>query len=102
MQTAEIGAGKRVDWPRIIEDLRRTGLSVEGMSEATGIPRSTLLGYRNLDAEPKHADGEALLNLWRRRMMPPLPLQAGSVRTYRAGWNECRETMLQIMKARTL
>jgi hypothetical protein len=21
---------------------------------------------------------------------------------YRAGWNECRETMLQIMKARTL
>lgn len=85
MNDTKIGEGYRVNWERIIEDLRRSGLSVEAMAEATSIPRSTLLGYRNLDAEPKHADGEALLRLWRTRMVPPLPVQQGSVRTYRAG-----------------
>lgn len=85
MSDYKIGEGYRVDWEKVIEDLRRSGLSVEAMAESTKIPRSTLLGYRNLDAEPKHADGEVLLRLWRARMIPPLPVQPGGVRTYRAG-----------------
>jgi len=49
--TQQLANGFRVNWWQIIEDLRRTGLSVEGISDATCIPKSTLLGYRNLDAE---------------------------------------------------
>jgi hypothetical protein len=81
--TQQLANGYRVNWWQIIEDLRRTGLSVEKISETTEIPKSTLLGYRNLDAEPKHADGEQLKQLWLRRMVPPLPVQRGSVRSMR-------------------
>jgi hypothetical protein len=80
-----LATGHRIDWWQIIEDLRRTGLSVEKIADATEIPKSTLLGYRNLDAEPKHADGEQLRQLWMRRMVPPLPVQLGSVRSRRVG-----------------
>ena len=79
----QLQRGHRIDWWRMIEDLRRTGLSVEGIADATSIPKSTLLGYRNLDAEPKHADGEQLKQLWLRRMVPPLPVKQGSVRNHR-------------------
>lgn len=81
----ELPQGHRIDWWRMIEDLRRTGLSIESIADATKIPKSTLLGYRNLDAEPKHADGECLRRLWLQRMVPPLPTKLGSVRSHRAG-----------------
>lgn len=83
--TQQLANGFRINWWQIIEDLRRTGLSVEGIADGTGIPKSTLLGYRNLDAEPKHADGEQLKQLWLRRMVPPLPVKQGDVRSRRAG-----------------
>ena len=73
--------GHRLDWWRVIEDLRRTGLSIEGIAEGTQIPKSTLMGYRNLGAEPKHADGEQLKNLRLRRMVPPMPVKLDSVRS---------------------
>lgn len=85
--TPEIGNGHRVDWWQVIEDLRKTGISIEAIAGSTGIPKSTLLGYRNLDAEPKHADGERLRSLWLRRMHPPLPIREGSVRSRRAGYD---------------
>jgi len=77
--------GHRVDWWRVIDDLRRTGLRVEDMSAGTGIPRSTLAGYKNLDVEPKHADGTALLRLWHvRHDGGVVPVIQGSVRNHRA------------------
>lgn len=79
----ELPQGHRIDWWHMIEDLRRTGLSIDGISDATEIPKSTILGYRNLDAEPKHADGEQLKQLWLRRMVPPLPMKRGNVRSHR-------------------
>jgi len=80
----ELTHGHRVDWWRVLEDLRRTGLSLEAIAVSTTIPKSTLLGYRNLDAEPKHADGSVLVALWRARHdASVLPLQAGSVRNAR-------------------
>lgn len=82
--TTELPQGHRIDWWRMIEDLRRTGLSLEAIADSTKIPKSTLMGYRNTDAEPKHADGEQLKQLWLRRMVPPMPVQKGSVRSHRA------------------
>ena len=76
--------GQRVDWWRLLEDLRRTGLSLEAISGAVSIPKSTLLGYRNLDAEPKHADGTLLVALWKTRHdAGVVPIQRGSVRNHR-------------------
>ncbi len=56
----------RVDWWQIIEDLRQCGLSVEALTD-----------------EPGYSEGEALLDLWRSRMAPSVPVKPGSVRTRR-------------------
>jgi hypothetical protein len=81
MNMTELLQGQRVDWWRVLEDLRRSGLSMDSISQAVGIPRSTLLGYRNLDAEPKHADGSLVVALWKARHDGAvLPVVQGSVR----------------------
>lgn len=64
---------QRIDWFRILTDLRVQGYSLYAVAEQTGIPRKTLDGYRNQDAEPRHCDGELLLALWERVMLPPVP-----------------------------
>lgn len=56
----------RVDWQQIIEDLRGSGLSVEALTD-----------------DPRYSEGEALLDLWRARMVPPVPVKPGRVRTRR-------------------
>lgn len=53
----------RVDWFAILADLQRKGLPVSAVALQIGVPRTTLLGYKQ-GAEPKHADGERLVGLW--------------------------------------
>ena len=55
----------RIDWWQIITDIKQAGLSIAQAAVKTGIPRTTLLGFRNSGAEPRHSDGELLLKLWR-------------------------------------
>lgn len=71
---------KRIDWWQITMDLQSAGYTMQRISEETFIPRTTLLGYRNTGVEPKHADGETLLALWRRVMVPPVPCVEGKLR----------------------
>lgn len=70
----------RINWWQIIADLSKKGMTMEVIGGLVNIPVSTLAGYKNLNVEPKHADGERLLMLWRRTMMPAIPVTAGSVR----------------------
>lgn len=84
MLTYTIPPGQRCNWWQVIRDLQMHGMSLEDIAEAAYIPKSTLMGYKNLDAEPKHADGERLIGLWRRRMLPPLPVVEGTTRSRRA------------------
>lgn len=63
----------RIDWFRILDDLKRQGFSLYAVADASGIPRKTLDGYRS-GAEPRHSDGELLIALWERVMRPPLPM----------------------------
>jgi len=58
----------RVDWWSVMTDLMTNGYSLVTISEYTLIPRATLSGYRNLDVEPRHSDGEVLVALWQRAM----------------------------------
>jgi len=74
---------QRYDWSRILLDLSMHGMTLAAVSEATGIPVSTLHGFKNLDAEPKYADGNRLLALWQHRMHPPVPRITGSIRQER-------------------
>lgn len=53
----------RIDWFQILTDLNRLGVPVSSVSQQTRIPKSTILGWKQ-GAEPKHADGELLIDLW--------------------------------------
>lgn len=54
----------RVDWPRVLEEIRREGYSLSEIAQFTRIPKTNLMGYRNLGAEPLHATGVAILKFW--------------------------------------
>lgn len=53
----------RVDWFRIIDDLKRQGVSLYGIEAAIGVSPQKLCGYKQ-GSEPRHNDGELLLGLW--------------------------------------
>ena len=55
---------KRVDWFRVLADLRGHGLTLRVITACTEISKSTLLDLRNQDAEPKMQQGELLIALW--------------------------------------
>ncbi|OXJ16000.1 hypothetical protein [Burkholderia sp. HI2500] len=59
-----IEPAQSVDWFRVLEDVRRADFTLAEIAQYTQIPRTTLLGYRNLGAEPKHYAGVTLLKLW--------------------------------------
>lgn len=80
MTYPDLKPDQRLDWWRIVQDLHMHGYTAEAIQSVTGIPKSTVLGYKNLHAEPKHADGERLVALWRRCMLPPLPVITDSIR----------------------
>lgn len=61
----------RVDWFGVLLGLQRAGLPVSSVSDQLAIPRSTILGWKQ-GAEPKFADGEALIGLWMRITGQPL------------------------------
>lgn len=73
----------RIDWFRVLADLRVQGYSLYSVADETGIPRKTLEGYRNHGAEPRHSDGELLLALWERAMLPPVPTMPDRTRRNR-------------------
>lgn len=72
--------GLCVNWWRLIQDLHMHGYSFSDLAEVTHIPASTIKGYKNLNVEPKHADGERLIALWRMRMVGDLPMTECAIR----------------------
>jgi predicted transcriptional regulator len=81
--TFAIPPGHRCDWWRIVTDLQMH-MSLEAIADVSGIPKATILGYKNVGAEPKHADGMRILALWQARMVPPVPVMEGTTRSRRA------------------
>lgn len=60
----------RIDWFRVLIDLQRRGLPVSLVAGQLRIPESTILRWKQ-GAEPRYADGEALVSLWARLMDAP-------------------------------
>ena len=55
----------RVDWFRVVAELQGKGYKIENIAAAIGVAKSTLMGWRNPPySEPRHADGERLVQLW--------------------------------------
>lgn len=53
-----------VDWWQVVTDMERRGYSHFAIGAAIGCARTTVEGWKNRAAEPRHEDGERLLSLW--------------------------------------
>lgn len=53
----------RIDWFRIFTHLKDAGYSLHAVSYFTGIPKSTLVGYKQ-GAQPNYHYGTLLLSCW--------------------------------------
>lgn len=53
----------RVDWFRVLVQLKGEGYSLHMVSHFTEIPKSTLIGYKQ-GSEPRYSDGKRLLSFW--------------------------------------
>lgn len=72
----------RLDWFAVLLDLQRRGLPTTLVSRQIRVPKSTVLGWKQ-GAEPKHVDGEALVDLWMRvtsKLRHELPRLGGESR----------------------
>jgi len=62
--TKQLAPAPLVNWSRILDEVRGAGYTIKEISQYTQIPRTTLLGYHNLGAEPRHSSGQMLLRFW--------------------------------------
>jgi hypothetical protein len=51
------------DWPRLLLELRRAGLTVDEIALATHSSRGAVHGWLNLGAEPRYSTGVLLIAL---------------------------------------
>lgn len=60
---------RRVDWRKLLIDLRASGMSLQDVADWLDIGKSTLQGYINEDipSEPAYWTGHCLIVLWRFR-----------------------------------
>ena len=67
-----ISRERRVDWPRIIDNLRRTGMTLQEVADGVGVSRSSIDGYcDDRCIEPSWWTGHRLLVLWSERVKLP-------------------------------
>lgn len=53
----------RINWFAVFDQLKRLGWSLHSIEQRLHVPKSTLIGWK-LGAEPRHSEGELLINLW--------------------------------------
>lgn len=78
-----------VDWRALLLQLARAGYSTTAIERRIGIGHSTLMGWKNGNAQPSHPKGERLVAFWlttlgvAREMLPmrSTPLSRAKVRT---------------------
>jgi hypothetical protein len=56
-------ASMRIDWFRLLVNLGKEGYSLRSISHFTGIPKTTLVGYKN-GSQPAYHIGVCLLQFW--------------------------------------
>jgi hypothetical protein len=71
----------RVDWPRLLLALRRSGLTIDEIVAATGASNGAVHGWIALDAEPRHSTGCALIALHLQRCGTDAPMHPDPTRS---------------------
>ena len=58
-----------VDWVRVVGNLRTAGMSLTEIAEACQVAKASIVSYGSEDyrAEPGHAAGDRILDLWMQR-----------------------------------
>lgn len=61
---------RRIDWPRMIRELQRDGMSLQEIADAIQMSRSALYGYLSDDcpSEPAYYVGHCIVGLWSGRL----------------------------------
>lgn len=59
-----LGPVVRINWFQVITEINRFGISTNKFEDLIGVPRETVMGWKNLNSEPRHHDGEKLIELW--------------------------------------
>ena len=54
----------RVDWFALLIDLQRHGFPTSQVAKMVDVPVGTVMGWKNGGAEPRHVDGDRLVDLW--------------------------------------
>lgn len=54
----------RVDWFRVLAELRKQGYSLANIAAAIDVPTPTLMNWWLYSSEPSHERGERLIALW--------------------------------------
>jgi len=60
----ELKKNERVDWFRITVDLLNSGVNMTKLSQLSGIPRTTLAGYKQRQTRPQFEEAFILINIW--------------------------------------
>lgn len=55
---------ERIDWFTITVQLRAKGLSIRNVSERTGIPETTIKGWRLGNGRPRFEEAIRVMNFW--------------------------------------
>lgn len=53
-----------VDWRRIINDLKRVGMTLEQQAREVGVCRRTIIHWREEEHEPTYSRGAKLLSIY--------------------------------------
>jgi hypothetical protein len=62
----------RIDWSAVVEQLRSRGMTYPQLHRCTGMPLGSLHNLASgISAEPRHSDGERLLELLRSVSVKP-------------------------------
>lgn len=58
-----VEAKKITDWFAVITEINRLGITHRDIADQIGIPKTTIIDWKQ-GAEPRHADGEVLIDFW--------------------------------------
>lgn len=73
---------RSISWWHLIVELERNGYTHAAIAAAIGGARTTVQGWKNAEAEPRHIDGERLIALWRvvtGRVREDLPVKTSEI-----------------------
>ena len=79
--TQQLTRTRRIDWARIVQNLQRSGMSLQEIADQVDAGKTTIIGYLNEDcpSEPAYWVGHSLLALWCNRcgtLLSDAPIKA--------------------------